>query len=228
MPTHVSGIVAGSVAIAGLCIFGLGVFYLRAHSFCAAGEDPVICFRSWLSAVGPLVAAIAVLVALLQLSLARDTSQRQIRAYIGIQDASIQLVNIGPVPGPQGLKVFIKFKNSGSSSANKFTTFVSVRILAEGDPTIFAERDPALPRGSSSIVFKDGDANSDTIIAVSPQELIDIRQGSKRIYVWGSAEYEDVFGTKRFFKFFDANSPELHLNSGTWGLQPHSKGYEAN
>jgi hypothetical protein len=62
-------------------------------------------------------------------------------------------------------------------------------------------------------------------------ELAEIRAGTKAFFVWGGADYTDIFGERRFFIFKMKMSGHEHLSREgrpVWPLKPHPLGYEAN
>jgi hypothetical protein len=61
---------------------------------------------------------------------------------------------------------------------------------------------------------------------ISDQDLTDIRNEPKRIFVWGGSDYTDAFRKKRYFKFYWWNAKELPGRG--WPLVPSDKPSEAN
>jgi hypothetical protein len=61
---------------------------------------------------------------------------------------------------------------------------------------------------------------------VSEQDLTGIRNETRKIFVWGGADYIDIFGKKRFFRFFLQNGNEMPGKG--WDLVPADKRHEAN
>ena len=77
----VDSLAGPALAIVGLAVFGLGIYFTNFSTLCAPGETAVICLRSWIAAIGPIVAILALIIALSQFWLSRDSAQRQLRAY---------------------------------------------------------------------------------------------------------------------------------------------------
>jgi hypothetical protein len=211
-------------AAIGLLLFGSGVYFMRFSAICAPDESHIECARSWLGTVGPIIAMCALLIGIWQLAITRDSSERQIRAYAGFHEGGIELVNAG-----SALRVTVVFRNAGRSPARSFTTWVKVRVLPKEDPSAFLPRDASEARGSSSVLQSDGSVNVKVTFEIPARELAEVRSGLRKVFVWGGADYSDVFDVPRFSRFYDVNSPsETFDGSGQWELQPASRGYESN
>lgn len=66
-------------------------------------------------------------------------------------------------------------------------------------------------------------------MAATPAELADIQAGTKKVFVWGGADYRDIFGSNRTFIFRDTNPDGVNSAVGSiWSLKPHGVGYYAN
>jgi hypothetical protein len=77
------------------------------------------------------------------------------------------------------------------------------------------------------IIGPDGEANLPVHWGpISAQNITDIRNETKRIFVWGRADYVDAFGEKRYLKFHFWNAKELP--GKRWPLVPSDKPNEAN
>jgi len=223
MPTNVS-VFWGLVGIvAGLLILGGGFYFLRLGLAPSAGPNLVEFGKFSLAVAAPIIALCALTVSIWQLTVSRDSSERQIRAYVGFFEGGMRLGN-----GGAAIEVQAKLKNFGNSPASDFTTWIVARVLPKDDLSVFGPRDPSLGKGATSILYPDGVVEMGTTFQISPQDLAEVRAGSKKIFVWGGATYKDVFGNDRFSNFYDVNSNERGVNSGLWGFQPAKRGYEAN
>src|ERR1700730_18100634 len=77
------------------------------------------------------------------------------------------------------------------------------------------------------IIGPDGEANLPVQWGpISAQNITDIRNEAKRIFVWGRADYIDAFGKERYYKFHFWNVKELPGMG--WPLVPSDKRNEAN
>lgn len=220
-----SSIWGAVAALAVLLLFGSSIYFLRFSAVCAADESHIECIRSWLGAVGPIIAMFALLIGFWQFSVNRDSSERQTRAYVGVTGGQIRLVNLSPGAG-QGVTVEIKLTNSGKTPAYNFRTWYPRFVVDAIGSAPFSEPPAPILSKQSSILFAGGDVVLLFTAPVSAQDFAEIRSGKKAIFVWGAASYEDTFGVKRTLLFFDRNGDESFIGSGLWPLQPSPPGYQ--
>lgn len=109
-------------------------------------------------------------------SSAEKTARSQLRAYISVVNGDIQFVN-----GTNGIQAQIKIKNFGQTPAHRTVAWASVRVL-EAEITGFSMKKGDKPatravmgRGAETIVAR--------LVAVSPDDLVAIQAGTKRIFV---------------------------------------------
>lgn len=157
---------------------------------------------------------------------AKETTERQLRAYVSIDGTSARLLfdsNGEPILVERGEKIiegYVRLKNFGQTPGRDFKSWVKIKI-AEDAP--FNEVSEGLGRG---IISPQGEANMPVHWMVSDVDLAAIRNETKRIFVWGAAEYVDIFGRDRFFKFYRRNAKEYP--PGCWALEQADKPEEAN
>ena len=216
--------VGAALTIFALAIFVVGIYLTDSSAVCAPGEPVIICFRSWVAAIGPIVAVVALLVALSQFSLSRDSAQRQLRAYVGVADGSFRLVNL--TEGGQGILVQVRLKNSGKSPAYDYTTWIAGPVIAGASDEPFGPPTP-LSNRSTSVVFADGDTHLASAAPITAEQIQKVRAGTSKIFAWGGADYRDAFGTARTLRFYDINGRD-EVAQGAWALQPHQKGYQSD
>jgi hypothetical protein len=221
--SKVSSLTGVVLAIVGLALFGFGIYYIKFSTFCGPGEPAIVCLRSWVGVIGPIVAVFALILAISQYSFSRDSAQRQVRAYVGVLDGSFQVVNL--TEGGQGIRVHVRLKNSGKSPAYEFTTWIAAPVIAGPSEELFAPRQSG--PGSSSILFADGEVNLSATAPITPEQIQSVKAGTSRIFAWGGADYRDAFGVVRTLKFHDINARDETV-PGVWALQPHRKGYQAD
>jgi hypothetical protein len=190
-----------------------------------SSEPTIICVRAWIGAIGPIIAVFALLVALSQFYLSRESAQRQMRAYMGVADGSFRLVNLRE--GGQGIQVQVRLRNSGKSPAYDFTTWIAAPLIAGASDDPFGSPLPLSERTSSSVVFADGDVHLARAAAITPEQIQAVRAGSSKIFAWGGADYRDAFGVLRTLRFYDINADD-EAGQGLWALKPHRKGYQAD
>jgi hypothetical protein len=136
---------------------------------------------------------------------AEDTAERQLRAYVGPTPASGFRFDPGPTR-MHGFDVYLL--NTGETPAYRIRFAGKMKVLPPTGPTInLLEQDP--------IVFADGEGTESSFLAshgsmqgninmtesLQPEQLDEIfaDYARRRFYVWGRAEYFDVFKKKRTF-----------------------------
>ena len=204
---------------------------------------------AFLDAYGPLINATStIVIALFTLALfvatlllwvairnlvegSSDTSERQLRAYVTLAGGQMRIVNL--TGGGLGVSIDIELKNSGQTPAYGFTTWVRPPEVHDKDAVPFGPPTPLSERTGSSIVGSGANVTVNYTIPLTDQDAIN--NGSKRIFVWGGADYTDAFGVARYFHFRSASGPSIvnvdatgRINWQGWSLQPHRLGYEAN
>jgi hypothetical protein len=123
-------------------------------------------------------------------SVARDqsnTTRAQLRAYVMVETAIT--LDFGPRP-----RANVVFKNSGKTPAHDLTIWTSVEVAA--DPL---DEKPAAPDGRADdrgplapeTVVSTLDSPSRVIMA---EEIAGVQAGKAGFYVFGQAQYNDVFG----------------------------------
>jgi hypothetical protein len=173
-------------------------------------------FTKWLVVVTTAVA----LFGFWQVMVSRNTAKRQLRAYIGMYGESITLLQVS---GQSFLEGYVSLKNFGQTPAYGHSCWVRIDVTAAAQPP-FNLSASGLTR---AIIAPDGEANLPVHWGpVSAQDMSDIRNEIKRIFVWGAAEYVDAFGHERYFRFYYWNAKETPGKG--WGLIPSDKPDEAN
>lgn len=173
------------------------------------------------------IAVIASIVALLQffalvatIFAMMRTAKRQLRAYICLYGGSIRLL---PVENQTFVEAYVRLKNCGQTPAYGHRCWVRMDVTDAAKPP-FDISENCLTR---DIIGPDGEANLPVHWGpISAQNITDIRNETKRIFVWGRADYIDAFGEERYFKFHFLNAKELPGKG--WPLVPSDKPNEAN
>jgi hypothetical protein len=224
--TSKRSLTAAALIALGVVFLAVGIYLLKFSLLCGQGEPAAVCARSWIGAIGPIIAVAALFVALGQYSLSRDTAQKQIRAYVGVVDGAIQLVNL--TTEGQGISALLRLKNSGRSPAYQFTTWIAQPVIAEPNAEPFGEPLPLEDRTSASVMFSEADVQVSRATPISNTDLAALRNGTKKLFIWGGADYTDAFGVRRTLRFHDVNGEELGQASGRWPVKPHRRGYQAD
>lgn len=182
----------------------------------------------WLLLASLVAALGAAVAAWWTVSIMRDSARREMRAYVGMYSGGMQLVVL--TEGGRGIRVTVDLKNAGRTPGYNFTTWIKrPRILEEAEVS-FDGPTPLAERTAASIIAPDTMAHIHWTIGVTDDELGDLRAGTKRVFVWGGADYKDAFGDNRHFIFRCWNDRATNLNNPGDGvpLSPHRVGYEGN
>ena len=153
------------------------------------------------------------------------TAERQLRAYVVIEDGAIRLANI---PGGYGLIVDVRLINAGNTPGYDFTTWFPEPVIDHPDAIPFTAPMPIATRTGKSIIGPGIPISMRHVIPISNQQLESIRDGLKRVFAWGGADYVDAFGRSRFFHFRCRSGHGEDNPAIKWPLSPHTLGYGAS
>jgi hypothetical protein len=155
---------------------------------------------AWLTGVGTILAAVLAFVAavifLYQLEIMSDTEQRQLRAYVFVEQAVE--TNFG---GSEAPVFHVDLKNGGQTPA------YHMRVWVGTDEDLFPARRaktmPKMPQQFPTVLGPGGYLHGmiPTRRPLTDAETSDIKEGSAAIYGFGEATYEDVFGHHHFTRF---------------------------
>jgi hypothetical protein len=131
------------------------------------------------------------------LELQRMSSERQLRAYVGVRSVKILRFEVG-----QKVAVRITLKNFGQTPAYNVEERLEVRIISNDH----IDFEPKLL--SQGLVINPGDesasvATSDRILTEGMKSEIEARAGdpSMVVEVRGAVEYDDAFGIRRKLRY---------------------------
>jgi hypothetical protein len=123
---------------------------------------------------------------------ARETSKRQLRAYVTVQDLKLESV-------ATGVRAGLIWENTGQTPARKVRTFTSFALFDPAAPPSFdyvtEYTDPS--EVESQLVLGPKQITINSLGIVSHQEIAAIGQGTVKAFVWGWMEYDDIYGKKR-------------------------------
>lgn len=161
----------------------------------------------------------------------KDSAERQLRAYVGITYP--ELIH---VPEEGKLLAIVKYANTGQSPAHDVELRMAARIFDHAYPP------PWEPPGTNEDEGKGGvmvpTVEWDRNLPVLPLEgtsyddlLTSIVRQKKRIWVWGTITYRDIFERENIVKFRfksgkDTKSSPIHKDRHYFALIPdltHSK-----
>jgi hypothetical protein len=148
--------------------------------------------------------------------LAKDTAERQLRAYVFVKGGGIFLHN------SQKIQAQVQLLNSGQTPGYDFKTWTGVRIGPPGE-NVFGDRKEWK---QDSIIAPTGELNAPSdLLDITQEQIQAIVDKTQTIYVWGEASYRDAFNRIWTFEFRDTGSgPMRTLNPAEkligWGLSP--------
>jgi hypothetical protein len=155
---------------------------------------------------------------------ADDTSQRQLRAYIGLHGGETTIY-----PFEQGGFAFIahvEFRNYGQTPAHDLTTKCNVKIdVPENVPF---DDFPGVERGTPTVAFKDVSFHVRMGWPISEADKVALFERRKVFFVWGIVEYKDVFDKPHRFKFHMMSAELATGVGGVYNMNPHKPGFEGD
>jgi len=134
-----------------------------------------------------------------QAYIAKDSAQRQLRAYI-----SATVEKYPDLDSPKLPEVTVVFKNNGQTPAYKvqgrMVFYIGGEQLAESDISQISVLLDKLPR-STTVLFPGQEFRTATVpgigIPMSADEKIQVMMGAKILWLVGEAAYVDAFGSPR-------------------------------
>ena len=156
-------------------------------------DDPVALFTFFLG----VATFFLVIVVLGQVKDARESSERQLRAYVFITAAKIHDFGI-----QSPIKAQIIIKNSGQTPAYNLVPWIGITI--EYFPLTATLQRPGEGMKQSRASLGPGTERQLSVTAgrpLTPIEIDDIKAGTKAIYIHGEAIYCDTFKRERFIRF---------------------------
>jgi hypothetical protein len=154
-------------------------------------------------------------------------AERQLRAYVTIVGGGMTLVNL--VEGGMGLLINLELKNSGQTPGYNFTTWIKEPKLLDKDDLPFGPATPFSERTGTSIIGPGASVHINWTMPIDAAGVAAIGNGSKKVFVWGGADFIDAFKKPRFFIFRSVNAQGiLNAPGARIGVNPHKAGYEAN
>lgn len=148
------------------------------------------------------------------------TAKRQLRAYVSLRSARIDVWN-----GGQQLKITVIIKNSGTTPAYGFHTWIDAQISGtEAKP--YSDMPPADLDRPRSILGPGDEVTLTKYIEILTPQYYSVQRGELKVYAWGRIDYRDAFGKRRHFIFRSAN--QGGFVDGLSALGPYITGYEAN
>jgi len=119
----------------------------------------------------------------------------------------------------------VTIKNLGQTPAYETSAWATVRVL-DAEALDFSTKKSDKP-AVGAIMGPGAETVVSRLVAISPDDFPAIQAGTKRIFVWGRAEYVDAFGKQRWFVFHQG-STRAQEAPGRWGIEPYGPGEQGN
>jgi hypothetical protein len=188
------------------------------------GRGPKGHKKHWTDYALALFAFFAIVVALIAASftwyqgwVARDTEQRQLRAYVSVVPR--MAFNFGT---DQPLRIQLAMKNFGTTPAYHVEVCAGVEIRPFPVPNAINDC-PYDSAGWTMTLYPQVEQfPSNVRNPLSEQDLAVMRTGAFRLYVRGVVHYMDAFGTKRYAHFCHSFTEEGHKTTTFDFCQTHN------
>jgi hypothetical protein len=158
---------------------------------------------------------------------AKNTSKWDLRAYLSSADGRLYLIT------ETVLRVEISLKNSGRTPAHKVRYSITGELRSPGDirnfiyPNLSARNQPIAPNSHWTVGHE--------FLQLTRDDIQDVVTDKKWVYIWGQAEYFDIFGTRQTLKFRYRNIvKKIAIDPRTgeriiaeWNFYPEEEGNEA-
>jgi hypothetical protein len=191
----------GKLAVAGLLLLGLWLFVVlpilhQPETFITKDGFLGVKVGEWLL----FAATMGLWWATWQLVRgAKDTAERQLRAYISCKSVSASNLEVG-----RNGVFLVKFRNGGQTPA--YAVNAHVRLMSRAIPilsTMFA-LDPTTGDQKSMAILGPGDESTvETIVEIPilPSHLDSLVKGQVQFFVFGRLDYCDAYGRQRTTRF---------------------------
>lgn len=147
-----------------------------------------------------------------QVAVARETAERQLRAYLGIKEATMSLGGASNVIG-----VHLEFVNCGQTPAHKCQMKVGASLQDRETYSIDWEKVSASDK-EESVVFPGISQHIAPQVRLGRGDLAEFRAGRKMVVVYALIIYRDAFDRERRYRFSCMN---VHAPDGvlTWPVK---------
>jgi hypothetical protein len=157
---------------------------------------------------------------------AKDNSERQLRAYIGIYSNETTVY-----PFEQGGFAFIahaELRNFGQTPAYDLTVQANAAIDVPDALPFNEEQSRAQKSAGPNIAFRDAGVQVNVGWRIPEADMIAVRDRTKNIFFWGTVRYRDVFDKHHYFTFRLINGQIAVGTTGVYVMGVHPKGDEAD
>jgi hypothetical protein len=166
-----------------------------------------------------IFAFLQVLALMATLAIMRSTAHRQLRAYVCDVAGTATFVS----SSESRIEIDIQFRNAGQTPAYDVRISCANPIIGRPIDRPYEKPSPFAP--IRSIIGPGRTFSVQRLITqVSGEQLRQIQNGERVIWIWGRVDYVDAFKSARYLEF-----QCLALGSGqSWKLLPAPDGYKAN
>jgi hypothetical protein len=144
----------------------------------------------------------------------RESSERQLRAYVFVDGGQFDYSQTH-----DAFRGHLVIKNYGQTPAYDFEVFASVRVF-EPDAPIFDFTQLHPERSAKAPLGPTAEFNIDRTIRARPNDLQEVIDREKAIFMWGIATYRDAFGHRETLEF-RCVSQRIRMSADTWGMEPY-------
>lgn len=195
-----------------------------------AADDPVAYFTLWLVVFTGVLAAstIGLWFVTWRTGLKQVGDLREgMRARMSVEAGGVRHAMVDQQPG---YHVHVQLRNFGATPAYRLSTWVREPRILEPSAVPFDEPIVPLNERATSIIGPQSDAHINWYSVFSAGEVEAIRNRERAIFVWGGADYVDIFGNPRTFRFrcMMIGPEEIGGSGGIWALKAHPLGYDAD
>jgi len=201
------------------------------HDADHGGKEPpetYVAFGKSLKITDTAIAVFTLVIACFTIGLfwdGRAKGRKELRAYLGISGTGVRF------PGNNHIQAYVEVTNTGKTPAHKVTQAFTAEIRSKDNDKIFtriapvAGKRPIVP--GSTWKFRHD-------LSISDEEISQLQTREKVMFVWGKADYIDIFGGTQSIEFryrnlaiiFDRDA-EGHKRLVGWALHPEEDGNES-
>jgi hypothetical protein len=141
-------------------------------------------------------------------------SERELRAYVFVDGGQFDYSSTH-----EAFRGHLVIKNYGKTPAYDLEVFASVRVFEPDVPIFdFAQLHPE--KSARTPLGPGAEINIDRTIRARPNDLQEVIDREKAIFMWGKASYRDAFGNGETLEFRCVNM-RVRDTSNTWVMQPY-------
>jgi hypothetical protein len=184
--------------------------------------DPVATYTGALF----IATAALIITSWLQWRETRNVAKKQLRAYLGATPQDVRFI------GNNHLQTYVEIANTGSTPARNVRQWTQIEIRGPTDNKSFLMPNPGYGKRT---VVPGAKWLLGLELIVTDDQLRELNTGKKVLFVWGRAEYTDIFGTNHWLNsryrnigvVFAMNAQGERTSLG-WALFAEEEGNDAS